>query len=117
MRSERSLANEAGLFVPQTLLSLFSTRSMTPRSRIGTLQLTACTAISRSISAMCLYQRAFRCSFAIAVRSVVRPGSGHDVDAAVDVDRLSAHAPGIRRRQVGAGIADVHDVDELAERR
>ena len=43
--------------------------------------------------------------------------SGDEVGAAVDVDESACHAPRERRRQVDAGMADVHDVDQLSEGR
>src|SRR5579871_992107 len=43
--------------------------------------------------------------------------SGDEVGAAVDIDEFAGHAPGEGRREIGAGIAYVHDVDELAKRR
>jgi immune inhibitor A len=42
--------------------------------------------------------------------------SGHDVHAAVDVQRLARHPPCVRRREKRAGVAHVHDVDQLADR-
>src|SRR5512135_1069800 len=44
-------------------------------------------------------------------------GSGHDVDAAVDVHRLAGDAARVRRGEERDREADVHDVDQLADRR
>src|SRR4029077_11411529 len=41
--------------------------------------------------------------------------SGDYVGAAVDIDGAAGDAMGERRRQVGAGVPHVHDVDELAQ--
>src|SRR4029079_18254905 len=40
----------------------------------------------------------------------------HDVHAAVDVDGLAGETPCVGRSEVGAGEADVVDVDQLADR-
>jgi hypothetical protein len=45
------------------------------------------------------------------------PALAHDVRAAVDVDCSARHPPSERRREIGAGPADIHDVDEFAQRR
>src|SRR5207247_8528725 len=42
--------------------------------------------------------------------------SRHDVDAAVDIHGGAGEAPRVRRGQIRAGEADVHDVHEIAER-
>src|SRR5258705_13866414 len=43
--------------------------------------------------------------------------SGNDVDAAVDIDGATGDAMSEGRGEVGARPTDVHDVDQLAERR
>ena len=43
--------------------------------------------------------------------------SSDKVDAAVDIDCSAGDPPGEGRCQIGAGISDVHNVDELPERR
>ncbi len=43
-------------------------------------------------------------------------GSGNEVGAAVDIDCSAGDPPGEGRREIGAGISDVHNVDELPER-
>src|SRR5208283_4378096 len=43
--------------------------------------------------------------------------SGYEVGAAVDVDESACDAPCERRREVDAGMADVHDVYQLSEGR
>ena len=43
--------------------------------------------------------------------------SRHDVDATVDEERLACHPARVGRRKVSAGEADIHDVDQLADRR
>src|SRR5688500_7183875 len=43
--------------------------------------------------------------------------SAHDIQAAVDVERAAGDAARIGRREVGNGVADVGDVDQLAQRR
>src|SRR5215467_13478146 len=43
------------------------------------------------------------------------PRSSHDVHAPVDVERLSRQATRVRRGEIRAGKADVHDVDQLAD--
>jgi hypothetical protein len=42
---------------------------------------------------------------------------GDDIRSAIDVDRAAGDTSGQRRREVGAGEADIHDIDKLAERR
>ncbi len=44
-------------------------------------------------------------------------GSGNEVGAAVDIDCSAGDPSGEGRREIGAGISDVHNVDELPERR
>src|SRR5580704_2099349 len=43
--------------------------------------------------------------------------SPYQVDPAVDIDRAPSDSLGERRRQIGAGEADVHDVDQFSDRR
>ncbi len=52
-------------------------------------------------------------------RPTWRAGSplGHDVDAAVDVQRFAGQPACVGRGEEGAGEADVHDVDQFAQRR
>ena len=42
--------------------------------------------------------------------------SGNDVRAAVDIDGAAGHAVREGRGEIGAGVAHVHDVHELAQR-
>ena len=46
-----------------------------------------------------------------------RRNSRDEIDSAVNVDRAASNASCERRRQIRAGVADVHDVDQLPERR
>src|SRR5262249_9712349 len=52
----------------------------------------------------------------ITANHLYRP-SGHDVHAAVDVDRAARDPTRVRCRKIRAGEADVGDVHQLAERR
>ena len=51
-----------------------------------------------------------------AMQSVMAP-SRDDIGATVDIDRSAGDPMRERRRQIGAGETDVHDVDEFADRR
>ena len=42
--------------------------------------------------------------------------SRDQIDPSVDIDRAAGDPPGKRRRQIRAGGADIHDVDEFSER-
>ena len=44
-------------------------------------------------------------------------GSGNEVGAAIDIDGSAGDSLGERRREIGAGESDVHNVDKLPERR
>src|SRR3954451_1772314 len=40
----------------------------------------------------------------------------HDIHTAVDVERLPGQTAGVRSREIGAGVADIHRINELAQR-
>ena len=42
---------------------------------------------------------------------------GHDIRAAVDIQGFTGETTGVGRGEKGAGKADIHDVDKLADRR
>ena len=58
-----------------------------------------------------LAQRSCGAAFAAAANS------RHQIDPSIDIDRAAGDAPGERRREIGAGGADIHDIDQFAERR
>ncbi len=49
--------------------------------------------------------------------AVTGPSSTHDVRAAIDVEGLASEPARVRGGEEGAGKADVHDVDQFAQRR